>query len=200
MKEILNKIIKDNHFSFINNGELKEEMNISLSFVSYLVSIINSLSEEDLLFSAYFQTIIIHLWSIVEALLYEYVLESLENKDPSKIKRYCKNIQYTEQQITKWYFKENFVICEKKEKILELKDDISFQALINWVKDYKLLSDEIIEYIDEIRQKRNIVHMKVLINFKKWWNQLNDFVWLLDKYTLVFNEIKNKFQELNKTT
>jgi len=63
--------------------------------------------------------------------LYEYVFEYLNKKDPTKLKRYCKNVSYIEKQAPNWIFKENLVLCEKVEKDLEFKDDISFQSLIN---------------------------------------------------------------------
>ncbi len=144
----------------------------------------------------FYKTAYVNIGSIVEALLYEYVLECLQKKDTNKVKRYCKNIVYIEQQVTKGYFIDNFVICEKKENNIEFKDDISFQSLINWVKDYKLLSEKVINYLNEIREKRNIVHWKVLLNFKNGWNELNDLAEMIDKYLEIFDEIKNRFEKL----
>lgn len=189
---ILESILKVNYFGFINNKHIVKELSLSYSYAMYLFWV-SETTNSIILSQIHSQTAIIYIWSTVEALLYEYVFESLKKQDPSKLKRYCKNIIYTEKQVPWWIFKDNLILCEKKEKDIEFKEDINFQALINWVKDYKLLSNKIIEYLDDIRQKRNIVHLKVLINFKNWWNDFNDALELIDKYTEIFHEIKTRF-------
>jgi len=189
----LNQIKKDWDFWFIKNDKIREELYYSFSYCLYLP---NLNKNDNLFFLINLQTSIIYLWSVVEALLYEYVFEYLRNKDPNKIKKYCKNIYYIEKHITDWILKDNLVVCEKKEKTSEFKEDINFQSLINWVKDYKLLSNDVIKHIDDIRQKRNIVHLKVLVNFKNSSDIYNDLLNLTDKYIYIFKEIEEKFKEL----
>lgn len=199
-KIILDEARGNEIFSFIKNNELVSELEVSIAYVYYIAeSIEYGDVKQEPLSELHSQTAIIYIGSITEALLYEYVFEYLKKKDPSKIKKYCKNIQYLERHITDGILKDSLVICEKKEKTLEFKGDISFQALINGVKDYKLLSDYIIDCLDEIRQKRNIVHIKVLMNFKKWWNAFNDLMGMLEKSLNIISEIKNRFIELNKS-
>lgn len=170
-KIILTEVKNLNDFSFVKDKELKRQIEISFAYILYLIENIKNFwntLDDDSLDYIHSQTINIYLGSIIEAILYEYVFEYLQKKDPSKVKRYCKNIAYIEKSLANGTLKDNYVICEKIEKSTEFKDDISFHSLINWVKDYKLLSENTIKIIDEIRQKRNIVHIKVLLSFKIW--------------------------------
>jgi len=192
-ENFLNSITKIGYFSFIKDSDLVNELNSKLSYVVYL-DWYNQNNET--LSQMLNHTAIITLWSIIEAILYEYVFEYLTKNDPKKLKRYCKNFQYIEKHITSWILMDNLVICEKVEKEIELKEDISFNALINWVKDYRLLPIEVINHLSEIREKRNIVHLKVLVNFKKWLGDIENLADLLDKYVIIFNEIKKAFKNL----
>lgn len=193
-----NKIFKQekeiNCFWFLSDQELVNELDLKISYVMFLYWY---KTNDAWLSASFIQTAIITLWSIVEAILYEYVFEYLTKNDPKKLKRYCKNFQYIEKHITNWILMDNLVICEKVEKEFDLKDDISFNALINWVKDYKLLSPETISYLSEIREKRNIVHLKVLVKFKELDKEIENFANSLDKYAIIFNEIKEEFNKLN---
>lgn len=87
-----------------------------------------------------------------------------------RLEKYCKTHTYIESKeeirILKW--KNEFIACEKIEKNQEFKWDINFNLLIKWVEKYKLLSKKSIEILNNIRQKRNSIHLTVLQNYK--WN------------------------------
>ncbi|MDR2411706.1 MAG: hypothetical protein LBD88_03965 [Candidatus Peribacteria bacterium] len=54
-------------------------------------------------------------------------------------------------------------ICKLITREVSLNDSINFYALINGLKDRKLLSKNIIEKIDYCRKMRNLIHVSVML-------------------------------------
>jgi hypothetical protein len=102
------------------------------------------------------------LGSIVEALLYYFVEKKIWDSEKSR-RKYLEIDEYKKvQNIQKT---ENLYICELVKKEITFNDSINFNALINWAKDKKLLDENILNKINQLRKYRNSVHINV---YKSW--------------------------------
>ena len=190
----LESIEKTNRFSFVNNKELRKELYLALYYVIYLYEEIEDDSYDEHITFFIKHTIIIYVWSMVEWVLFDYVNNYLTNVwDPSKTRKYCNTIEYIEKKNTIIHQSGiDYVMCEKKDKVINFKDNIDFWKLILWARDNKIISDKILDKIDKIRKKRNSVHIAVLIS-SKWDVKFND----IEK---LFSLTKEIFDALSKDT
>lgn len=101
----------------------------------------------------------IYLGSIIEAIVYYFVQIKLSDE---KSKRKYLEIEWFKK-IQKIKETENLYVCKLENKEINFNNSINFNALINWLKDKKLIDKKIIEKIDYFRKMRNLVHVNAFL-------------------------------------
>ena len=147
-------------FEFVKDIKLKEVLYLFSAYVFYIYFEQFLKSEDENLKEMLAHTIFVYLWSIIEAVIYYFVQTELKDE---KSKRKYLEIEYFKK-LQKIIKTENLYICELEKKEISLNDSINFNALINWLKDKKLLDKWIIKKIDYFRKMRNLVHINAFLN------------------------------------
>lgn len=194
-------LIKSKIFDFIENDKLKNELYSSTHYVNYLNKLSKEEKDQYILFSIN-HTILVHLWWIIEALLFQYIYKYFSiNNDEIKIKKFCKLVEYKE--VSKVHFLENlsneekgFVYCERFAKYENFKDNINFNFLIKWAKDNRILNNDILEKIDKIRKFRNWVHLNVLLDIRDVLSDI-ELIEFFNDNREILNEIKKEYIKLS---
>jgi len=143
--------------------ELKDSLYEFFSYFIFLYyeEIMNWEDEE--LVKMKIHTAFVYLGSVVEALLYYYVEKKIWDTEKSR-RKYLEIEEYTKlQKIQKT---ENLFICELTKKEINFNDSINFNALINWAKDKRIVDENILQKINDLRKYRNSVHINV---YKSGW-------------------------------
>jgi len=182
LKNYIEENKKDLVFEYIKwDIELKKSLYEFSAYVSFLYyeEIIDWTDEE--LVEMKIHTAFIYLGSIVEALLYYFVEKKIWNSEKSR-RKYLEIEEYNKlQNITKT---ENLFICELVKKEINFNDSINFNSLINWAKDKKIVDEEILLKINNLRKYRNSVHINV---YKSGW------IIVFDKLEKAFIDTKEIF-------
>ena len=175
LKYYINLFKTNNRFIFIEDIKLQEVLYLFSGYVSYIYFeeiIKQNISEELKEIKAH--TIFIYLGSIIEAVVYYYVQTKLNDE---KSKRKYLEIEWFKK-LQKVKETNDLYICKLETKEINFNKSINFNALINWLKDKKLINKKIIEKIDFFRKMRNLVHINAFLNN--------------DEYELI-TELKNAF-------
>jgi len=144
-------------FEYIRDEKLKKILYQYAWYTYFLFYLFDKIQDEELKnFMAH--TTIIYIGSIIEAVVFYYASTKLV--DSKSKRRYLELEEFKKVQDLKKC--ENLFVCELVKKEVSLNDSINFHSLINWLKDKKIISQEIIDKIDFIRKKRNLIHINVL--------------------------------------
>ena len=158
--EYYKKFFKDlNRFEYIEwDIKLKDALYEFSAYVSFLYyeEIMNWEDEE--LVKMKIHTAFVYLGSVVEALLYYYVEKKIWDSEKSR-RKYLEIEEYT--RLQKIQKTENLFICELNKKEIHFNDSINFNALINWAKDKRIVDENILQKINDLRKYRNSVHINV---------------------------------------
>ncbi|MDQ7008801.1 MAG: hypothetical protein Q9M94_00740 [Candidatus Gracilibacteria bacterium] len=149
-------------FDFINDEKLIENLYDFLAYVSIIAFFELNKLENKKIIELKTHTVIIYLGSIIESVLYYFINEIFINNE-KKRKKYLKIKEFKSIQKIKISEESNkeYHFCEVFEKEISLNDTINFSSLINGAKDNKILSEEIVEKINNIRKLRNSIHINV---------------------------------------
>lgn len=160
LENYINKSKNNSSFKFIKDVKLQEILYLFswYIFFIYFEEIKNiEYSEETKEIKAH--TIFVYLWSIIESIVYDFVKSKLnDNKSKRKYLELEDFIEHQKIKDTKLY------ICKKKIKEISLNDSISFNALINWARDKKIIDEKIIKKIDSFRKMRNMIHINAFLD------------------------------------
>jgi hypothetical protein len=182
------KLFKDlNSFEYIKwDIKLKDALYEFSSYVYLLYyEEIDNIKDEELV-KMKIHTAFVYLGSIVEALLYYFVEKKIWESEKSR-RKYLEIEEYKKlQNIQKT---ENLYICELVKKEINFNDSINFNALINWAKDKKIVSEEILQKINDLRKYRNSVHINV---YKSGW------IIVFDKLEKAFIDTKEIFDYIEE--
>ena len=154
----------DSGFKYINNIKLQEILYLFSWYVFYIYfeNIKNTYLSEELK-EIQSHTIFIYLGSIIEAIIYYFVQTKLT--DEKSKRKYLEVKQFRKLQKIKET--QDLYICKLETKEITLNDSINFHALINWLKDKKLIPKNIIKKIDYFRKMINLVHINALISYNE---------------------------------
>jgi len=165
LENYINKSKNSETFKFIKDIKLQEVLYLfsSYIFLIYLSEIKdNKYCEKSKEMKAH--TILIYLGSIIEAVIYYFVNEKLKDKkSKNKYLELEKLIKVQEIKET-----ENLYICKLEKKEITLNETINFNSLINWIKDKKIIDTKIIDKINYFRKMRNMIHIKVFIDYNEY--------------------------------
>lgn len=151
-------------FKFIKDTKLQEILYLFSGYVSFIYSIELEKSNSEELKEIKAHTIFVYLGSIIEAIVYYFVQTKLIDE---KSKRKYLEIQEFNN-IQKIKETQDLYICKLETKQITLNDSINFHSLIKWLKDKKLLDENIIEKIDSFRKMRNLVHINALLHSEEY--------------------------------
>ena len=175
-------------FNFIWEKDIKETLYLFSAYSNfiYFEEILSSKGENEILVEMKIHTVLIYLGSIIESVLYEFVYEKLKNNEKSR-KKYLEIDDLVK--IQKIKETDNLYISKLEKKEISLNDSINFNALINWVKDKKIITEDIINKINNFRKRRNSIH----INVYNSWDLIN-----LDELEKSFIDAKEILDYLEK--
>ncbi len=165
LENYINKSKNSETFKFIKDIKLQEVLYLfsSYIFLIYLSEIKdNKYCEKSKEMKAH--TILIYLGSIIEAVIYYFVNEKL--KDKKSKNKYLELEKLIKVQKIKET--ENLYICKLEKKEITLNETINFNSLINWIKDKKIIDTKIIDKINYFRKMRNMIHIKVFIDYNEY--------------------------------
>ncbi|MDQ7009051.1 MAG: hypothetical protein Q9M94_02045 [Candidatus Gracilibacteria bacterium] len=164
MKKGLNEYVEANKkelkFEYIKGDiKLKDTLYQFSAYVSLLYyEEIEKSDDDDELMEMKIHTAFVYLGSIVEALLYYFVEKKIGDSEKSR-RKYLEIEEYKKlQNIAKT---DNLYICELVKKEINFNDSINFNALINGAKYKKIVNEEILLKINDLRKYRNSVHINV---------------------------------------
>lgn len=198
----LDQIRKQGSFSFLNNETLEEELYLSNAYRLYLHEILENLdtkSPEHIKFSLSHNIVIYYCW-ILELIFHSFVsLYFIKIDNPNKLKKFCKRVEYKEKTkiIPKTSDEEIWIVyCERYIKYDKFSDNIQLHLLIQSCKDHRILSNEILDKMDNIRKIRNWVHLNTIMDVK-------DIFWYKDVANItkdvweIFKELKKEYIKLD---
>ncbi len=162
LKHYIEKSKESSSFDFIKDIKVQDTLYLfsAYIFLIYYEDILNKeVSEELKEIKAH--TIFVYIGSIIESVIYYYVHSKLTDE---KSKRKYLEIQWFKK-LQKINETENLYICKLETKEITFNSSINFNALINWLKDKKLIDKKIIEKINYFRKMRNLVHVNAFLDF-----------------------------------
>ncbi len=191
LKENKKIILKSKIFEFITDKEIRQVCynHFSYAFYLYLECIEEDFNDLDLL-EYKSHSICLYLWSIVESIVAYFVWE-IYKENPKKLEKYLQNKEFKVESIVKLRWEELF-LCSKKEKKIKYSDNINFNQIIHWIRSWKLLSQEMIDWIDTVRNIRNTIHINLYKKKVAEFTEAKVILWL------TIDIIKEISQKLNK--
>lgn len=155
----------NSRYSFIKDIKLQEILYLFSGYVSFIYY--NELEENN--YSEYLKeikahTIFVYLWSIIEAITYYFVKTKLI--DEKSKRKYLEIEEF--KKLQKIEETKNLYICKLENKEISFNDSINFHALINWLKDKKIIDEKIVEKIDDFRKMRNLVHINAFLGYNEY--------------------------------
>ncbi|NUJ98110.1 hypothetical protein HGA92_04990 [Candidatus Gracilibacteria bacterium] len=155
----------NSRYSFIKDIKLQEILYLFSGYVSFIYY--NELEENN--YSEYLKeikahTIFVYLGSIIEAITYYFVKTKLI--DEKSKRKYLEIEEF--KKLQKIEETKNLYICKLENKEISFNDSINFHALINGLKDKKIIDEKIVEKIDDFRKMRNLVHINAFLGYNEY--------------------------------
>lgn len=165
MAQIPTSEILEPRFSFIDNDMLRGNIVIYFRYIIFLLNLSDDSNIGSLKYSLY-KDIIVYTASIVESLL-QYTVERqvLLGKAEKTVMGYCKKSVQIGKVTHDCSELENSVIeVVKTEKYLKLgsSDRIDFKDVTLAAKKAKILTDNLYKKAENLRKKRNTIHLSTL--------------------------------------
>lgn len=152
-------------FEFIDNEKLKENITIYFRYIVFLLALSEDENAESLSYTLY-KDIIIFTASIVESLLdYTVRREVLHGNAKKNVFGYSKKTEHIgkiKHECDDLYEAHLQVIKVKKGLKIESSDEITFNDIIKAAKNAGILDDKLYLAADELRKKRNTIHITSL--------------------------------------
>ncbi len=157
------------HFSFIKEKILRENLQITFNHILILIQLSKSTGFDEDIKGSFKKTIIINTASIIEALLYYLLKNSItEEKLIKKIKVF---------KVTKEVYSLNnadILVIGKynlQEKIILKK--LNLEQLNNCCLDFELVKKDLTDEISKVRELRNKQHLATLPNIDNLYSDLD---------------------------
>ncbi len=150
----------ENRFHFIRNADLRTNLSISFQYVIFLITIEEELTLQGPVSYSIFKNMVLNTAAIVEGSLH-YLLDELirENQvDPNKI--FSREEKYTNKKVL-FKTEKGVEICgiHVTKKPARLRPNTNFQEINRASRRAKLLSQKLFEDVEELREKRNKIHL-----------------------------------------
>ena len=172
-------------YDFVQDINLHEILYLFSGYISYIYyeDIVNGDLEEELK-EIKAHSIFVYLWSIIEAVCYDFVQQKLWDE---KSRRKYLEVEIF-RKIQKIKETEKLYVCKLEHKEISFNSSINFHSLIKGLQDKKLIENTTIKKIDTFRKMRNLVHINAFIQY--------DEVTLIKVLKKAFIEAKEILDEL----
>lgn len=162
--EILpNRELFEKRFSFISDSILRTNIAISLRHITFLIWLVENSELPGGIEYSILKDIILHTASIVECCLNYILRKQLDNE--SITSRDIMSSDWSYYKTCELYnIDDDNIICgvHKRKKFKNLTKGTQFVDLIKAAKKAKVLSDSLASEVDELRAKRNNIHLASL--------------------------------------
>ena len=140
------------HFAFITDITVKKELEESLNYSRWLSQKFSEESDETLLLCIK-KDIFIHIWSIIEAMLF-YVAENLCKWDKA-----LKTLQYSDRKEIYAISLDHKIITHQEKKVALDPNKTDFHSLIEALSKTDWFPKDMKDAMTKIRKMRNSVHI-----------------------------------------
>lgn len=175
----------EKRFWFVKNKTLRTNLAIAFQYIIFLIALTEDTKLPGSVLYSIYKNIIIYTASIVEGILHYILSQQIKNRTidekkimPSENKYRNVKVLYEIQET-----QENVIgaICGKK--IERLKNNTQFQTIIRACRKSKILDKDMYENVEELRKKRNKVHLSGLIEVDDYYDK--------DTIKIAFRTAKN---------
>lgn len=150
----------ESRFRFIKNTDLRTNLSISLQYVIFLITIEEELTLQGPVSYSIFKDMVLNTAAIVEGTLHYLLNQLIKEKriDPEKI--LTKEEKYSNKKIL-YTTEDGTEICGiyLTKKPAKLRYNTNFQEINRVCKRAKLISEELFKEVEELREKRNKIHL-----------------------------------------
>lgn len=162
----------EERFKFIENKILRTNLSISFQYIIFLITLEEEVTLQGPVSYSIFKNIVLNTASIIEGSLH-YLLDTLIKQkqiDSEKIMGkediyFNKKVLYTTD--------DGMEICgvHFKKKSTKLKTNIKFIEINRACKRAKILNDKLFEEVEELRDRRNKIHLAGLSNVDDFYEK-----------------------------
>lgn len=150
----------ENRFKFIKNTDLRTNLSISFQYVIFLITIEEELTLQGPVSYSIFKNMVLNTAAIVEGTLHHLLNQLIKEKriDPETI--LTKEEKYSNKKIL-YTTEDGTEICgiHIKKSPVKLRYNTNFQEINRACKRAKLISDELFNEVEDLREKRNKIHL-----------------------------------------
>jgi hypothetical protein len=151
-------------FDFIKNQTLKTNLTIYLRYIIFLLALSEDSSSGSLRYSIY-KDIIIHTASTIESTL-EYAVKAYIQEGKAKQDVFGYSWHYSQLGIVTHDCGELAnaqIVVQKKQSTYKTNGrDLGFDDINRAAKDVKIIDDKLFKMAEELRSKRNLIHLSSL--------------------------------------
>ena len=185
----------ENRFMFIKNEVLRTNISISFQYVIFLITIEEEITLQGPVSYSIFKNTILNTAAIVEGSLH-YLLDTLIKRDEINSENIFPKVDVYSNKKVLYRTEDGIQICgiyiEKKPS--KLKSGTSFSDINRACKRAKIFDNELFEEIEELREKRNKIHLAGLKKADDFYEQ-KDIQQAFITASRVLTLIENRLEE-----
>jgi len=162
----------EERFKFIENKTLRTNLSISFQYVIFLITLEEEVTLQGPVSYSIFKNIVLNTASIIEGSLH-YLLDTLiKQKQIDSEKIMSKEDIYSNKKVL-YTTDDGIEICgvHFKKKSAKLKTNTNFIEINRACKRAKILNDELFKEVEELRDKRNKIHLAGLTNVDDFYEK-----------------------------
>lgn len=150
----------EDRFQFIENEVLRTNLSISFQYVIFLITMEEEITLQGPISYSIFKNIILNTAAIVEGSLHHLVGELIKRDELNPDKLFPKEEIYSNRKVL-YKVSDDTEICgiHFKRKSAKLKASTGFSDLNRACKRAKLFNEQLFLEVEELREKRNKIHL-----------------------------------------
>jgi len=163
--------LQEGRFSFIKNKTLKINVSIYAQYISFLISLDEEYNVGSLTYSMY-KDIVVHTAQIIEGLLC-YKLKELIDENIIKEEDVVGTVECfrDKKELHKFEEGDRLIACREKCEQKHINNRTDFVTLNRAGKKSGLLTKDLFEKCEEVRDMRNKIHLSALSNVDDQYNK-----------------------------
>lgn len=162
----------EERFKFIENKILRTNLSISFQYIIFLITLEEEVTLQGPVSYSIFKNIVLYTASIIEGSLH-YLLDTLiKQKQIESEKIMSKENIYSNKKVL-YTTDDGMEICgvHFKKKSTKLKTNTNFIEINRACKRAKILNDKLFEEVEELRDRRNKIHLAGLSNVDDFYEK-----------------------------
>lgn len=162
----------EERFSFIQNNILRTNLSISFQYVIFLITLQEKVTLQGPVSYSIFKNVILNTASIVEGALH-YMLDALIKKGILKEGKIMGVEQVYSNKKVLYKTQDSLEICgiHLREKPVKLRSNTNFMEINRACKRAGLLEDGLFQEVEELRDKRNKIHLAGLTRVDDFYDK-----------------------------